>query len=294
MMRILFLTVCHGLVALFLAVGASVQGADWPPAAWTATTPPFQIAGPVYYVGGRELSAYLLADEEGLILVNVGMDENVELVQASIRELGFDPARIRYVLITQAHLDHAGGALRIAQQSGAAVLAGEADVPLLKEGGLGDYVFGDDLTYPKVPMARAVADGETIRLGSLAVEVLATPGHTPGSTSWHLSVNHDGQSKIVLIAASVSVLANARLLDNPRYPDVLTDFRRTYQRLSEIHYDYYLPDHMIFITPRDVVPAQPQADWFRSQSALTAQLEQSQRKLEAQMAAQQAERASQD
>lgn len=248
---------------------------QWPPASWTQTTAPFHIAGPLYYVGGRELSAYLIADKKCSMLVNVGMPENSALVKDSIIQLGFEPEDIEYLLITQAHFDHAGGAYDVVRWSGAEVLAGTADATLMRRGGLEDYVFGDTLPYPPVANTRAVSDGEHIRCGDLDVLAVSTPGHTPGSTSWKIEFTQDGTAQLALIASSVSVLPNAQLVDNPHYAHVTEDFRNTYQRLMQQKYDYYLPDHMVFIKPSSPDQLEPDASWFKNLDALSTQIERS-------------------
>lgn len=254
---------------------AEDQKRQWPPASWTQTTAPFHIAGPLYYVGGRELSAYLIADKKCSMLVNVGMPENSALVKDSIIQLGFEPEDIEYLLITQAHFDHAGGAYDVVQWSGAEVLAGAADAALMRRGGLEDYVFGDTLPYPAVANARAVSDGERIRCGEVDVFAVSTPGHTPGSTSWKIEFMQDGIAQAALIASSVSVLPNAQLVDNPHYAQVIEDFRNTYQRLMQQEYDYYLPDHMVFIKPSGPDNTDPDAGWFKNLDALSTQIERS-------------------
>src|SRR5918998_2521922 len=70
---------------------------------WTQPAPPFRIADRLYYVGSRELAAYLIDSGDGLILLDGGVPENAPHVLASIRALGFDPKRVRLLLNSQAH-----------------------------------------------------------------------------------------------------------------------------------------------------------------------------------------------
>lgn len=253
---------------------------DWPPASWTQPVAPFHIVGPVYYVGSRELAAYLLVDEQGLILVNVGMEQNAPMVVDAIRKLGFDPSRIRYVLITQAHADHAGGAALIKAQSAAEILAGEADLPQLKAGGLGDYAFGDELPYQAVAEPRGLRHGEVVQCGKLKLETLATPGHTPGCSSWRLTIEETAAPIQVLFQGSISVLADAVLTDNPKYPGVVADYRQTFERLAACKVDYVLPDHLSFAAPETASDSdQPSTAWFKRPEILTQQLERSRQAL---------------
>ncbi|MDJ0842497.1 MAG: MBL fold metallo-hydrolase [Acidobacteriota bacterium] len=269
----------RGVWVLWASVTFGAAG-DWPPEVWTRPTDPFHIDGPVYYVGSRELTAYLLVDEAGLVLINVGMQENVPLVFASIRKLGFDPQRIRYLLITQAHMDHAGGAALVREETGAVVLAGVADVPLLQRGGLEDHVFADRLPFKPVTEPRGLRHGERVVCGKLSLETIAIPGHTPGSSSWLLR-REKPEPVRMLFLGSLSVLPDARLIENPIYPTVVDDFRTSYRRLESVRADYVFPDHFMFAHPPGVTHEdKPRGEWFKRPELLTAQIDRSRKALE--------------
>lgn len=267
---------------LFLALLLTPTASNdpWPPEVWTRQTEPFHIVGPVYYVGGRELTAYLIVDEAGLVLVNIGMVENVPLVFDAIRKLGFNPKNIRHLAITQAHMDHAGGAARVVELTGARVWAGLGDVPLMRAGGLRDYVFGDDLPFAAVPKTQGLKHGEKIHCGELILTTIATPGHTPGSSSWLLTLKGEDKPIDVLFQGSISVLGDADLIDNPFYPGVVADFKNSFKRLESLKPDYVLPDHMVFAHPPGVTHDHPpQATWFTNSEITSSQIQRSRRLL---------------
>ena len=81
---------------------------------------PFKIFDNVYYVGLQSVSSYLITTNQGLILIDPTYDYTADLVLDSIRELGFDPVEIEYLLITHGHGDHASGAKVIQEATGAA------------------------------------------------------------------------------------------------------------------------------------------------------------------------------
>ncbi|MCB1049498.1 MAG: MBL fold metallo-hydrolase [Acidobacteria bacterium] len=270
-------------VCLMILLSFSCRwGEDWPPADWTQQQAPFAIEGSVYYVGGAELTAYLLVDEAGLILINVGMAENVSLVFDNIRQLGFDPAKIHYLLITQAHFDHAGGAQSIQAETQAEVVAGFGDTSLLLSGGKNDHVFGDRLLFAPVNRVRGVKNGDHIQCGQLTVEAVATPGHTPGSTSWRYEDAKTG--KTFFFQASLSLLDDAEIHNNALYPQVAQDFASTLEKLTRENADFYLPDHLQFAKPPDALAdAVPNPEWFRDRSLLTRQIERCQKALDKKM-----------
>ncbi len=101
---------------------------------WNKPTEPFKIIDNVYYVGSDGLASYLIATPQGLILVDTIMPESTSLIKASIEKLGFEVADIKYLLNTHAHIDHTGGFAELKQASGAQMVSGEADKPLLEGG----------------------------------------------------------------------------------------------------------------------------------------------------------------
>jgi metallo-beta-lactamase class B len=104
--------------------------------------------------------------------------------------MGFDPADIKYVIITQAHGDHYFGAARIQREFGAQVAMGEGDwlaIEALPSGGTG--AIG-----PETPRRDIVLeDGQMLTLGTTRLKFWSTPGHTPGTTSVDFTVFDNGQ-----------------------------------------------------------------------------------------------------
>jgi metallo-beta-lactamase class B len=109
---------------------------------WNARTEPFRIIDNVYYVGTDGLASYLITSPQGHILVDTVMPDQTSQIKASIEKLGFKITDIKYLLNTHAHIDHTGGFAEMKQASGAQMIAGEADKPLLE----GGYYPGRDAT----------------------------------------------------------------------------------------------------------------------------------------------------
>ena len=183
----------------------------------TEAGPPFRIADNLYHVGASDSAVYLITGRDGMILLDGGLPEDAEAVLANVGKLGFDPRRIRYLLNSQAHQDHAGGLAAIKARTGAAILATNADKALLERGGTGDFAFGDRLPFPAVKVDRVVADGERVSLGDVAVTAHLTPGHTKGCTSWSMRARDRGRSYEALFICGASA-PGYRLVGNGGYP----------------------------------------------------------------------------
>ncbi len=209
---------------------------------WNQPVPPVRIAGPLYYVGMAQVTSLLLTTPKGHILIDGAFPESAARILENVRALGFRPEDIRILLSTHAHADHAGGLAELKAKTGARLYAGAADVPQLARGGLGDFAFGDDLPFPPVTADVAVKDGDEVTLGDVTVRALATPGHTPGCTSWAFTFQDQGKPLRVLVIGGTSA-PSYRLVENAKYPAIAADFERTFARLSAEACDIFIEGH---------------------------------------------------
>jgi metallo-beta-lactamase class B len=210
---------------------------------WTNPREPFQIADNLYYVGTQGLSSFLFTSDEGHILIDAPLDDNVPQIVASIRRLGFDPADIRIQLASHAHLDHVGGLAAMGRVTGADLVVSAADAAFVREGrdfGLAGITGG----YPAAVVTRTVGHMETVRLGDIALTAHLTPGHTPGCTSWGGTVRIGGTPYELISVCSLSVLGNYQLGgDQPTYPGQARDYCTSLAHLESLDPDIFLGAH---------------------------------------------------
>jgi len=209
---------------------------------WNTPTEPFKMIGNVYYVGTDGLASYLITSPQGHILVDTVMPESTAQIKASIEKLGFKVSDIKYLLNTHAHIDHTGGLAEMKQASGAQLVAGEADKPLLEGGYYPGAQEETALAFPPVKVDRTVREGDTVTSGDVALTAHETPGHSPGCTSWTFMVKDGDASRSVLIFCSATVALN-RLVPNPTYPGIVEDYRKTFARAKEMKPDVLLAPH---------------------------------------------------
>jgi metallo-beta-lactamase class B len=114
---------------------------------WNKPTEPFRMIGNVYYVGTDGLASYLITSLQGHVLVDTVMPDATSQIKANIEKLGFKVTDIKYLLNTHAHIDHTGGLAEMKAASGAQLVAGEADKPLL-EGGYYPGAREDGAQFP--------------------------------------------------------------------------------------------------------------------------------------------------
>lgn len=214
-------------------------------ARWNAPVRPFRISDDIYYVGTREIAVFLVATPKGLVLIDTGFAQNAGNLLANIHALGFDPREIRFILISHAHYDHMGGVAELQSKTGAKVAAGAPDLPLLERGGLGDPQFGDAFRYPPVKADIAVRDGQRLSLGGVTLTAHITPGHTPGCTTWTMPTRIEGRTVGALFLCSVTA-PGYRFVGNPRYPNALADYRRSFAVLRGLKCELFLAAHSHF------------------------------------------------
>jgi len=209
---------------------------------WNKPTEPFKMIGNVYYVGTDGLASYLITSPQGHILVDTVMPEATSQIKANIEKLGFKVTDIKYLLNTHAHIDHTGGRAEMKQASGAQLVAGEADKPLLEGGYYPGAREETVLNFPPVKVDRTVREGDTVTVGDVTLTARETPGHSPGCTSWAFSVKDGDATRSVLIFCSGTVALN-RLVTNPTYSGIVADYRKTFARAKEMKVDVLLAPH---------------------------------------------------
>jgi len=209
---------------------------------WNTPTEPFRMIGNVYYVGTDGLASYLITSPQGHILVDTVMPEATSQIKANIEKLGFKVADIKYLLNTHAHIDHTGGLAEMKQASGAQLVAGEADKPLLEGGYYPGARKETALNFPPVKVDRTVREGDTVTIADVTLTARETPGHSPGCTSWEFSVKDGDATRSALIFCSGTVALN-RLVTNPTYPGIVTDYKKTFARAQDMKPDVLLAPH---------------------------------------------------
>ena len=212
---------------------------------------PFRIAGNLYYVGATGVTAFLLTGPDGHVLIDGGYPETAPLILASIAQLGFDVADVKVLLNSHAHFDHAGGLRELQEATGAALWISTGDADLIATGGTSDRTFGPlrHLGLGRFPAARVdhrFEDGDTIRVGPLALTANVTAGHTPGCTSWSFPVRDGDRELLAVSICSLSLLPFMKFVEPESYPGIRSDFERSFATLRSLPADIFLGAHGSF------------------------------------------------
>ena len=127
-------------------------------------------------LGALQANCYLLSDEEGATaVIDPGDEAGTILETVRAGELA-----VEAILLTHAHFDHILAADELRRETGAPVYVYETDAPALADPRRSLTVLAKGGAGP-LRADHLLKDGEELRVGRLAVSVLHTPGHTPGS-----------------------------------------------------------------------------------------------------------------
>jgi len=275
-----------GLVAAVGWLGMVSAASAGDPPEWSAPVRPFQIAHGIYYVGTQGLAAYLIVSSQGAILLDATTAGNAALVERNIETVGVGLRDVKLLLSDHAHSDHVGALAKIKQDTGAKVLASAGDRWALEHGQIRSDTDYTPTGFPPVKDDRVVRDGETIRLGDVALTAHLTPGHTAGCTSWSMMVQEAGAPRQVLFVCSLTVAGNI-LAGNHAYPQIATDYRKTFNKLAAMKADILLTSHPGFanVLGREARRERGEANAFIDPTALPSLVAASKRSFERELAA---------
>jgi metallo-beta-lactamase class B len=189
-------------------------------ATWHAQ--PYKVFDNLFFIGTRIHSAWALTTSDGIIVIDTLFDYAIEQEMVEgLTKLGLNPREIKYVLISHAHGDHDQGAALLQSRYGAKVVMGAADWdstlqrPATAAGGV-----------PKRDTAVGL-EGRKITLGDTTVDVIATPGHTPGTLSFFFPVKDAGRTLTVAYSGGTA-------FNIPRQAQAFAVYRDSQRKMVEI------------------------------------------------------------
>jgi len=128
-------------------------------------------------VGPLQCNCSIIGDESTLQAMVIDPGDDIADVQGLIQKHSL---QVKQIVITHAHIDHVGGAMKLRAATGAPILINENDYALLKMLDVQAAWLGMKDTG-KVEIDHSLAELEKLQAGSLTANVLHTPGHTEGS-----------------------------------------------------------------------------------------------------------------
>ena len=135
----------------------------------------------IFPVGPLQCNCSVVGDEQTREALVIDPGDDIDEVLASVQRHGLT---VKQIVVTHAHIDHVGGALKLKHLTGAPILLNENDLPLLKMMEAQAAWLG--VPTPEVAAPEAILDdGMRVGLERYPANVLFTPGHTQGSVCLH-------------------------------------------------------------------------------------------------------------
>jgi glyoxylase-like metal-dependent hydrolase (beta-lactamase superfamily II) len=155
------------------------------------------IAAGVHQVHEAGVNAFIVDGDEGVTLVDTGMPGRDAAILAALASIGRSLRDVTAIVITHAHVDHVGGAAALVRGSSTTVHAPTRDAPAIRGERAKPPPPLADRFPPLRPLFRLVPQGSPVEVDHLVgddedeglpedLRAVATPGHTPGHTSYLL------------------------------------------------------------------------------------------------------------
>lgn len=168
--------------------------------------PPTRVFDNLYYIGGSRTGSWLFTTPQGYIMIDGMYGNSPEtVIIPGMLELGLDPAQLKYLVITHAGPDHAGGARYFQENYGTRILMSQQDWDGILNPNPGSWVLDTRPREQRPPQQRewlgppafdmVGQDGDTLTLGGLTMTMYFTPRRAQGGgLSFIVPVTDNGQA----------------------------------------------------------------------------------------------------
>jgi hydroxyacylglutathione hydrolase len=150
-------------------------------------------------VGPLQCNCSIIGDENTHEAMVIDPGDDIEGVLAILAKHNL---KVKQIVITHAHIDHVGGAMKLRAATSAPILLNQNDYALLKM--LDEQAVWVGMATPgEVSIDQSITSGDSVNAGSLQASVLHTPGHTEGSVCLYFPAEHKLIAGDTLFAGSI-------------------------------------------------------------------------------------------
>ena len=150
-------------------------------------------------VGPLQCNCSIIGDESTREAIVIDPGDDIDDVLAAVSKHNL---KVKQIVITHAHIDHVGGAMKLRAATGAPILLNQNDYALLKMLDVQAAWIGV-ATPGNVEIDHSVGQNDKVGAGSLSADIIHTPGHTEGSISLYFPLEKKLIAGDTLFAGSI-------------------------------------------------------------------------------------------
>ncbi len=215
----------------------------------------------IYLVGsgkyGMQLSApmdcnvYLLDGGTECALIDAGSGMDPERIVDNVERCGVGMDRVKHLLLTHVHGDHAAGSYYFSNRYGMKVTAAAEAAPWLENGDMDKTslnaakqagIYPHDFSFPACQVDCAVTEGDQIQIGDISLGVWDTPGHARGHVSYSFE-----ESGIKHLFAGDVVFSGGKIVVQNIWDCILQEYAESIAKLADLRIDRLFPGHGAFL-----------------------------------------------
>jgi glyoxylase-like metal-dependent hydrolase (beta-lactamase superfamily II) len=194
-----------------------------------------------------DCKVYAVDGGDEIAIIDAGLGRQTDRLLANLAADGLDPQRVTTIVLTHAHGDHAGGLARLREVTGARVVVPAEAAPWVEHGDEAKIsldlaraagMYPADYRWQPCPVDWAVADGDAIAVGRLALRAIDTPGHARGHCAYLLEAP-DGRA----LFAGDLVFWGGRVSLQNIWDCSIQDLAASLEKLAGLNVTALLPGH---------------------------------------------------
>lgn len=199
----------------------------------------------------RDCNVYVFDGGDEYALIDSGSGLDPERIVQNIEQSGIPTDRIKYLLLTHLHGDHAAGAHFFHKHLDLDVVCAAEGASWLEEGDMEKTslaaakkggTYPTDFEFHACPVSLKVKEGDTVRVGNTELQVFNTPGHSRGHVSYLWE--EDGQKSLF---AGDTVFAGGKVVIQNIWDCHIQEYADTTRKLHELQLDRLYPGHGPFL-----------------------------------------------